>query len=336
MSVAACSSGSSGSAPSSGAHSKSSGGAQPINVSATIAKVPALTWAAWMAMPSKIDAPGGGSVNLTVNSLDSSSNVMLALQSGHIDMGPVSLNVVASALANNPNLPVKVIAGLGNGTGRIVVRKGTGLQTLQDLKGKSVCTVTGSNEYVEFEVALSTVGMTINDVRDTDVSAPTNCVIGLRTGQFDAFVSYAPYTLQAVAEGFGVMPTSMDSVMAKTGSSPTGVVVRDSFLQAHPEAAQLMIDKYIQIWQHFAKDRNAWVDAYLTNGSGDRKVLLEAAKQLPIQFQMDQQLIVNVMKYAAKFKIIPKDTSSQLASILDYSLLAKATGETAKQLGASS
>ncbi|MFT4069118.1 ABC transporter substrate-binding protein [Paraburkholderia sp.] len=306
--------------------------AQGKETTVKVAEVPALTWAAWMGLPDSATV-GDTKVNFDISSFKSSGDVLLAVQTGQIDIGPTAFNLVASAFATTKSLPIRMIAGVGDGTTAVVLRPDSGIKTLQDMRGKRVGLVRGSNEFFKFEIALGSVGIDLhNDVKLTTLSSPTDQILALQRGDLDAIVTYAPYATKAVQMG-GVLADKINATLMREAGVPTVIIANESFLKRDPAGAQAAINAYVANWRAFDKDRPLWVDTYLKGASGDRSLMLDAVRTLPIQWDMNDGAMVRVARNLATYKVIPADTGKDLVKLIDYSYLEKATGLSAEQLG---
>lgn len=307
-------------------------GAQVKETTVKIAQVPALTWAAWMGLPSSMTV-GNTKVNLEFSGFKSSGDVLLAVQTGQIDIGPTAFNVVASAFATTKVLPIRMVAGLGDGTTAVVLKPGTGIKTIQDMRGKRVGLVRGSNEFFKFEIALGSAGISLHkDVILTTLSSPTDQILALQRGDLDAIVTYAPFSTKAVQMG-GELATKINETLVREAGVPTVIIANENFLRRDPAGAQAAINAYVANWKAFDKDRVLWVDTYLKTSSGDRELMIDAVKPLPIQWEMNESSMIRVAKNLANYKVIPADTGKELVNLLDYTYLEKATGLPAEKLG---
>ncbi|MGE0714160.1 MAG: ABC transporter substrate-binding protein [Alphaproteobacteria bacterium] len=309
------------------------GGAQANEVTVKVAQIQALTWAAWMGLP-KTMTVDGTKVTIEPSGFKSSADVMLAVQTGQIDIGPTALGVVASALAATKNVPMKMVAGVGDGTTAVVVTPKSGITQLADLKGKRIGAVRGSNEFFKLQVTLASIGSDIaKDTQLTMLSAPTDQILALQRGDLDAIVTYAPFTTQAVKAG-GIEAPKINQILVHEAGIPTVIIANNDFLAKQPKAAQAIIDAYVQNWRRFDSDRAFWVDTYLKSASGDRPLLLDAVASLPAnQWLMKEEAMLRIIRNLAHHKAIPADTGADTVKLLDYTYLAKATGQSPKELG---
>ncbi|MFT4015089.1 MAG: ABC transporter substrate-binding protein [Paracoccus sp. (in: a-proteobacteria)] len=298
-----------------------------------VAQVPALTWAAWMGLPESVTTAEGDKVTFETSGFRSSGDVLLAVQTGQIDIGPTAFNVVASAYATTNSLPLRMVAGLGDGTTAVVLRKGSEVKTLEDMRDKRVGLVRGSNEYFKFQIALASAGLNLHrDLELTTLSSPTDQILALQRGDLDAIVTYAPFSTMAVNAG-GVLAEDINKVLVREAGVPTVIIANTEFLERDPKGAQAAIDAYVANWRAYEADKDLWVDTYLKTASGDRDLMIEAVKNMPIQWEMKDKAMIRIAHNLAEFKVIPADTGAALTQLIDYGFLEKATGLGAEQLG---
>lgn len=318
--------------PSSSSAAKSASGSSD-KVTVRMAVVYAQIWSAWSATQDAVKDPN---VKMEVSPFTSSNDEFLALRTGNVDMSANCVNTIGAALAETSaeDLDISVIAGLSPGQSEVLVRKDSGIKSWDDVRGKKVGLVRGSAEYVKMQIALAQHGIDL--AKDTDlttVQSAADLVLALQRGDVQAIVTYQPYTAQAVDGGFAVEPAGMNKELHELAGVPCDIVVRNDFKKAHPQAVQAVIDAYIGVWQSFENNPKNWVDATLKYQTGDKDLMLAAAKQMKIWYIMQDKTHEAITKKLAKYDVIPKDTSSQLESLFDYSFLAKATGKTPEDLG---
>ncbi|MCW5719709.1 MAG: ABC transporter substrate-binding protein [Devosia sp.] len=297
-----------------------------------VAQVPALTWAAWMGLPDQATS-GGKDIKFEMSGFRSSGDVLLAVQTGQIDIGPTAFNVLASAYATTNALPLRMVAGLGDGTTAVVLKPGSDVKTFEDLRNKRVGLVRGSNEYFKFQIALASAGLDLHkDMELTTLSGPPDQILALQRGDLDAIVTYAPFSTMAVNVG-GILADEINEVLVREAGVPSVIIANADFLARDPEGAQAAIDAYVANWRAYEADPELWVDTYLKTASGDRDLMIEAVKDMPIQWEMKDRAMVRVAGNLAAFKVIPADTGEALTELIEYSFLEKATGLSAEELG---
>ncbi|SDP05067.1 aliphatic sulfonate ABC transporter substrate-binding protein [Phyllobacterium sp. OV277] len=120
-----------------------------------------------------------------------------ALGAGAVDFGPTGDVPPLFAQAAGGNL---VYAGTYKGSpdgSAILVQKDSPIQSIADLKGKRVAFKRGSSAHNFTVKALRTAGLSVNDIRASDLS-PSDAAAAFASGQVDAWSIWDPYL--AIAE----------------------------------------------------------------------------------------------------------------------------------------
>jgi sulfonate transport system substrate-binding protein len=120
-----------------------------------------------------------------------------ALGAGAVDFGPTGDVPPLFAQAAGGNLVyVGTYTGSPDGSA-ILVRKDSPIKSLADLKGKRVAFKRGSSAHNFTVKALRTAGLSVNDIKASDLSPP-DAAAAFASGQIDAWSIWDPYL--AIAE----------------------------------------------------------------------------------------------------------------------------------------
>lgn len=131
------------------------------------------------------------------------SNILTNIAAGNVDFGFPNGDAVVVAVANG--LPVKVVhTTYQRGIGALLAKAEKGIKTYADLKGKTVAvTSLGSPNYLQLQVGLQRVGLSLDDVR-LEIISTGAIVQALQSDQVDAiiFSELRKYNLEGM--GFDV------------------------------------------------------------------------------------------------------------------------------------
>ena len=133
---------------------------------------------------------------------DSGNSTRNAMISGGVDVGVLGVTpfILGVDKAQMHSLAVAMYAGATNA---VVARKGTGIQSIADLKGKVVASQVGSaTDYVFQNVILPHYGVNKSEVRIINVTFQ-NQVAALLSKSADAFAGVEPYPSVAIVDGIG-------------------------------------------------------------------------------------------------------------------------------------
>jgi NitT/TauT family transport system substrate-binding protein len=194
-----------------------------------------------------------------------SGNIPGAVVSGSVDVGGSTMPSVLQA--NDAGLDLVVFAGgaVYPLTGDVlVVRKGSGIKTTKDLKGKTVGVPgLGALLHIMLRRNLKANGVDPDSVRYVEVGFP-QAGDALKSGQIDAYPSEAPFTARIIQSGVGVpvanwlqstpdgTPTVVWTTTRKWADSHkhaiealrAGMREAKEFIKTHKEAANEAVAKY--------------------------------------------------------------------------------------------
>lgn len=152
---------------------------------------------------------------------------------GQADIGIANLSAVA--IARSKGVPVKAIGTLlRKNTNGLIMKKGAGIRSPQDLRGKTVLYGTTTNEANALDGYLATAGMTRNDVKLLGVDAQSK-VASVLSGRGDAAVGPVPFYL-GLLQG---KPEGVDAVLfydAGIKMMDYGLIAEDSTIASRPKA----------------------------------------------------------------------------------------------------
>lgn len=157
---------------------------------------------------------------------------MSAFAAGSLDVGYLGAAPVTVAVANKV-AKVKIIAQANLEGSGIVVRKDSGIKSIDNLVGK-VVTVPGHCNVQDclLRMALKNANIEMKSV-NIMVLKPPEMIPALETKQIDAFIAWEPYIAKAVTKGVGEVLLYSGKIWPK---HPCCVVVVDEkFLDAHPK-----------------------------------------------------------------------------------------------------
>ena len=121
-------------------------------------------------------------------------NIISAMESGSIDIGYIGQG--AHKLCIEGNATIFALSHISNGD---AVIGGPGVTSIEDLAGKTVAYSSGTSSQDILELALSSAGMTMDDIQATDMAAE-NIPTAIISGSVDAAATWSPGTLTILDE----------------------------------------------------------------------------------------------------------------------------------------
>ncbi|MDV3249028.1 ABC transporter substrate-binding protein [Mycobacterium avium subsp. hominissuis] len=174
----------------------------------------------------------GPAVKLDVRPFGQGTEEATALLSDQIDAAYVGPNPAFNAWQKSGGTAIKIISGSAAGGTSLVVKPG--IAGAQDLRGKTVADpALGGNQDVSLRSWLKQNGLQTNPQGGGDVfikpTKPESAIVQeFATNQIDGAIESAPYDVQLIKAG-GVR-------LWRDPNTITVLVVRQSFLRAHPDA----------------------------------------------------------------------------------------------------
>jgi sulfonate transport system substrate-binding protein len=167
--------------------------------------------------------------------------------------GPLAIEAAASdkvgllAVGNMPplvgkaggiDLVIVAKAAFNPATNAVLVRPGSNIHFISDLKGKKVAAQIGSSVHYFLYQLLSSAGMSMDDIQLVNLNAPDQAA-ALESGAVDAVVSWMPYRAQLEKAGRARMladsskvPGSYSFYAARSDFAKENVQVMKAFIRA--------------------------------------------------------------------------------------------------------
>jgi sulfonate transport system substrate-binding protein len=185
-----------------------------------------------------------------------------AFANGQVDLA--YLGDLAAIIGKSNGLDTRLLSASARGVKQYLgVVSGSGIKTLQDLKGKRVAIFRGTATQLSFDAALASVGLSEKDVKviNLDFNA---AVAALAAKQIDA--SWGSSGLTALqAKGLAELPLNTKD-LGGAGSVQSVLVGTGKFVDGHPEAVAKLLKAQQQAVEWLTQDSNK--DAYVQLVSG--------------------------------------------------------------------
>jgi NitT/TauT family transport system substrate-binding protein len=161
-----------------------------------------------------------------------------ALNAGQLDCNSQTLNDTISSIAGGADLQVVLTNDNSTGNDQIIVAEG--INSVADLKGKSVAAEEGTVDHYLLLLGLEQAGLSADDI--TFVPLETGAAAAaFVAGQVDAVGVFAPFTTQALRrEGSTTLFSSADF----PGAISDHLVCRREFVEANPEQLQEVVSAW--------------------------------------------------------------------------------------------
>ena len=185
-----------------------------------------------------------------------------AFANGQVDLA--YLGDLAAIIGRSNGLDTRLLSATARGVKQYLgVVPGSGIKTLQDLKGKRVAIFRGTATQLSFDAALASQGLIEKDVKVINLDF-SGAVAALAAKQIDA--SWGSSGLTALqAKGLAELPLNTKD-LGGAGSVQAVLVGSGKFVDEHPEAVAKLLKAQQQAVEWLTQDANK--DAYIQLVSG--------------------------------------------------------------------
>ncbi|MHA7966939.1 aliphatic sulfonate ABC transporter substrate-binding protein [Paenibacillus sp. CAU 1782] len=197
--------------------------------------------------------------------LASASQYNEALAAGRLDI--VRTGFIGTIAAQSAGIEFKSLAeGSSGAPDAILVPESSPIQSIADLKGKSIAVAKGSSSWGVLQLALKQAGVSPDDVKLVNLQ-PSDAQAAYQSGQVDAWAIFEPYRSQETSSGSRVVAE------AKTLGifTPGYVISRTEFADKYPELVVAFLKAYQRSidWQRANLDEAVKLNAQIKNASED-------------------------------------------------------------------
>jgi len=289
------------------------------------------------ALPFQVGIANGDFAKTTGHPIDfrkfnSGADIFAAIASGDVQIGYVGSSPYAAATSRGLDVKAFYIASISGIDEALVVRNGSGINTLADLKGKKLAAAPVSTDHYQLLALIKSQGLTEKDVQIFAIPQP-EIVAAYNRGDLDGGFVWDPALTELKKNG-KVLVTSKD-VADKGAPTFSAWVATADFAKANPEFLKkfaAVSDKYAQ---SFVANKAAWgpdsdnaktLAKFLGGTPQDQAAALLNLSLLPVQVQGteawlgggEKSGIAKILKNTAQFLKEQKKISEVLPSYAAY------------------
>ena len=212
------------------------------------------------ALPSSLGIANGDFDKATGFKIDfrkfnSGADVFAAIASGDVQVGYVGSSPYAAATSRGLDVKAFYLASISGTDEALVVRNGSGINSVKDLKGKKLAAAPVSTDHYQLHALIKSQGLTEKDVQVFAIPQP-EIVAAYNRGDIDGGFVWDPALTELKKNG-KVLVTSKQ--VAEQGAPTFSAwVATGAFANANPEflkAFSSVVDKHTQ---SFLKNKAAW------------------------------------------------------------------------------
>jgi NitT/TauT family transport system substrate-binding protein len=201
----------------------------------------------------------GSGVAVTTQVFNAGPAEVEAIFGGALDAGYVGPNPAINAFVKSHGALVRIVAGAASGGAGLVVRRGSGITSAADLRGKKLAAPQlGNTQDVALRAYLAAQGIhtTAQGGGDASITDADNATIVqlFQSGQIDGAWVPEPYLSRLVDDAGGTLLVD-ESTLWPGGRFPTTeLIVATSFLNAHPDVVGKLVSANL--------DSIDWINAH--------------------------------------------------------------------------
>jgi taurine transport system substrate-binding protein len=186
-----------------------------------------------------LEAAFGESVSIEWKLFDSGGSVNEAILAGAIDIGLVGSSPASRGISSGIEYQIPWIFDVIGKAEALAVK--SGINSIADLKGKTIATPFASTSHYSLLAALEEAGLSESDVKVID-SEPDAILAAWQQGDIDGAYVWNPVLAKLTADGGKVLVTSED--LSKKGKTTYDLaVVTTSFATKYPAAVQTWLNQ---------------------------------------------------------------------------------------------
>ena len=190
----------------------------------------------------------GGDIDITTRTFNDGSSFMEGMSTDAIDLGTVGPTPALNNYVKNPEH--EIIAGAVNGGAVLVVGADSGIDSVEDLAGKTVAIPTfGSTQDVGLMKVLQDAGLdVVNSGGDVNTvkQAPADTASLFLQGQIDAAATQEPWGVNIEMNAGAKLLLGPDEFAWGNDSTNTVLVATKDFTSANPELTKKVLAAHSQ------------------------------------------------------------------------------------------
>ena len=233
-----------------------------------------------------------------VKAFTNPGDMKTVLLSGDLDF--TGTTWVTAIMAASKGEPVKVVATMTEKCSALVVGKDSGIESVEDLRGKNIAYVPGTMHHILLLETLTKAGLNPNE--DVTLQKIDFFDMGqaLASNSIDAFLSGEPYPSIAEIDGYGKVlqyPYFDDSI----GYINAAMITTEKEINENPEKIQRLVDMHIQASKYYMENEDEWIDKAAEFGT-ERKYLEKSIENMELSWDITEDTKDRVGELAEKMK----------------------------------
>ncbi len=212
------------------------------------------------ALPSSVAIANGDFAKATGYDIDfrkfnSGAEIFAAIAAGDVQVGYVGSSPFAAAASRGLEVKAFYLSSISGIDEALVVRNGSGIERLTDLKGKKLAAAPVSTDHYQLLALIKSLGLTEKDVQVFAIPQP-EIVAGFNRGDIDGGFVWDPALTELKKNG-KVLVTSRD-VADKGAPTFSAWVATSQFAADNPDFLKSFASVINKYYASYASDKSAW------------------------------------------------------------------------------
>jgi sulfonate transport system substrate-binding protein len=247
-----------------------------------------------------------------------------AILSEAVDIGATGAAQVIQDLANG-GATLVALQGVAGMQLYPAVRKDLKIDTWSDLKGKKIGVGVGGNVWTSFVAKLNVEKIAYTDIKAIGIQGSgQNFNIALQRGDIDVSIAWSPFVEQAVVQGIGYAPKTLEYGYTQPTSAEQGMWVTT---RHNLETKRALIERFLWAFAEAQQRMNASkplkIDVLEKFTGLDPAVVALTAEWISYGNHIDSEQMQTMARLMAQLGIVPKDVSAELPGHYDLTLYKK-------------
>ncbi len=212
------------------------------------------------ALPSSVAIANGEFATATGYEIDfrrfnSGAEIFAAIASGDVQVGYVGSSPFASATSRGLDVRAFYLSSISGIDEALVVRNGSGIESLNDLKGKKLAAAPVSTDHYQLLQLIKSLGLTEKDVQVLAIPQP-EIVAAYNRGDIDGGFVWDPALTELKKNGKALITAK--EVAEKGAPTFSAWVATGSFADENPDFLTKFSSVINKYYASFASDKAAW------------------------------------------------------------------------------
>jgi ABC-type nitrate/sulfonate/bicarbonate transport system substrate-binding protein len=262
-----------------------------------------------------------------------SLEIIAALNAGSLDVGNAGYWHLMRMLDEGAN--VKAITGVSSGGTRLVVRTGVSVGSWPDFRGHVCGVARGTTQEVQFLLGLKKHGLSRTDINYRDLGGnPAIHVTALQQGQADSVSMWEPFGSKVIEEKIAYQFGDASALYEDSFRVNSLMFVKAEYLESNRDALQSLVQAQVKATDRLLQNPAEFLELGMKLSGFSREVITLANRNSFLEFALRMNDGKKLAAAVHELGYTKTDVTPKLGQAFDYSILARVTGKTPKELGA--